>query len=561
MTLTISELARAVGKSDNYVRQHIRRNHLIAQRQDRSVSVAVDEAARWAHDRGLPFNPPAQAVSLMGSSKSRTARMTVLMATHSDDSTAHNMFTLIRHRREDSLGPWTTAPAGTWGRTELGHGLRLYTLDSSLDRCSFLIEQILNSGALTIDGVEVLYVLEPVPRRHWAYRDLRSTDASVRSPFSRNSAEITEYWSFDQSLRKRWTEIAQALSGKQRQPTSRLGFPLEERSERVGNLMIAGALDALTCNLTHHRQMLKLDVQGDDLVTALHRAVVWASHSEDTVLRREVPVTSTSIKLASDVDHIGFSIYRTEDGQCVDHLHSHLIKEFRVRVNIADQPMITIRNQKTQSIQKVIPSGTTVPISANDDRFSADLDRRIRKDWLERQVYQREVSARKTGNLARFAPENFDASARYLLGLLHIFDAAGPVYLADPYFMEHTEGDAVASLIVQIFAATRNRPLRILCGKVNKDRIPAWWSKYPNVIAAHVRVRAFFDCRGKPPFHDRYLITPESETVITNSLSGWHRSGVTFIRVPFGVYRAETEKMWTTEIGAPGDALRVKVIS
>ena len=560
MTLTISELARAVGKSDNYVRQHIRRNHLAAQRQDRSVSVAVDEAARWAHDRGLPFDPPAQAVSLMGSSKSRTARMTVLMATLSDEFAARNMFTLIRHRREDSLGPWTTAPAGTWGFTELGHGLRLYTLDSSLERCNCLIEQILNSGALTIDGVEVLYVLEPVPRRHWAYRDLRSTDASVRSPFSRNSAEITEYWSFDQSLRKRWTEIAQALSGKQRRPIRRLGFPLEERSERVGNLMIAGALDALTCNLTHHRQALKLDVQGDNLITARHRAVVWASHSEDTVLRREVPVTSTSIKLASDVDHIGFSIYRTEDGQCVDHLHSHLIKEFRVRVNIADQPTITIKNQKTQSIQKVTPSGTTVPISANDERFSADLDRRIRQEWLERQVHHREMSARKTGNLARFSPGHFDAAGRHLLGLLRTSDGAGPVYLADPYLMEHDEGDVVANLLVKIFAATHNRSLRILCGKVKRSRTPVWWSKYPSIIAAHVKVRAF-DRRGILPFHDRYLITPGGETVITNSLNGWHQSGVTFIRAPFGVYRAVTEKMWTTEIGAPGDELRVEEIS
>ena len=49
--LTIPELARAVGKSENYVRQHIFRKHLAVQKDGRNRSVTHDEALRWARER------------------------------------------------------------------------------------------------------------------------------------------------------------------------------------------------------------------------------------------------------------------------------------------------------------------------------------------------------------------------------------------------------------------------------------------------------------------------------------------------------------------------------
>ena len=48
-------------------------------------------------------------------------------------------------------------------------------------------------------------------------------------------------------------------------------------------------------------------------------------------------------------------------------------------------------------------------------------------------------------------------------------------------------------------------------------------------------------------FHDRYLITPAREVLMTNSFNGWNRFGVTFVSIPYGVYRAEAEQLW-----APG---------
>ena len=94
------------------------------------------------------------------------------------------------------------------------------------------------------------YALHPLPRRHWAYRDDRQlTDVSVRSPFTRHSAEIIEYWSFDAELGDRWLEVLEASPGGSLPGLQRLRFPLDRRVDRVGNLMIAGAEDAITCDL------------------------------------------------------------------------------------------------------------------------------------------------------------------------------------------------------------------------------------------------------------------------------------------------------------------------
>ena len=56
MNITIAELACAVGKSENYVRQHVHRKHLTARKDGRNVSVAPNEALRWARaSAGCPL--------------------------------------------------------------------------------------------------------------------------------------------------------------------------------------------------------------------------------------------------------------------------------------------------------------------------------------------------------------------------------------------------------------------------------------------------------------------------------------------------------------------------
>ena len=273
MDLTIAELARAVGKSETYVRQHIHRKHLTARREGRNVFVELDEAARWARERGLTFGTPARISTTAGDLKGRAARMTVL-TWHEPDARPRNLFTLVRHRRQDALGPWAGDPGECWSSEDLGNRLRVLTFDAPLERCQVLVDHILDSGTLKMDGVEVDYALHPIPRRHWAYRDDRPfTDASVRSPFSRHSAEIIEYWSFGAELRDRWLEVLESPPGGLLPRLRHLGFPLDRRVDRVGNLMVAGAEDAIACDLAaRHDQTLRFHVDADDLPPGAYRA-------------------------------------------------------------------------------------------------------------------------------------------------------------------------------------------------------------------------------------------------------------------------------------------------
>ena len=48
---------------------------------------------------------------------------------------------------------------------------------------------------------------------------------------------------------------------------SRIGFPLERRIERVGNLVIAGAQDEITCNLAYlGNETLRFQVGADEFL-------------------------------------------------------------------------------------------------------------------------------------------------------------------------------------------------------------------------------------------------------------------------------------------------------
>ena len=79
-----------------------------------------------------------------------------------------------------------------------------------------------------------------------------------------------------------------------------------------------------------------------------------------------------------------------------------------------------------------------------------------------------------------------------------------------------------------------------------------WLSGYPSILTDHVVVRSFTRMTGKgedkPAFHDRYLITPDKEIIITHSINGWHDDGVTFAVLPAGVHRAQAEELWSLNI-------------
>jgi len=573
MHLTIQELARAVGKSENYVRQHVNRKHLTVQRAGRRVSVASDEAARWARERGLPFNLHTNAWPSTAAMETRTARMTVLTQ-HRGGERFLNLLTVIRHRRQEALGPWSDEPGETWAREELGNGLRLYSMDASFAHCRGLVDYILEFATLSIDGVDIDYDLEPITRCHRAFRDESGlADAPLRSPFSSHSAEIIEYWSLAPEARRHWLDVLDSRHGPTPLLFSRLGFPLDRLTDRVGNLLIAGAEDAISCDLSARQdRTLILQVEGEKLSPGEYRATVWASHSGNEMLRREIPVTQgqTEIELSSDVDRIGFAIFRTVDGQCIDLMEAYLLKQIGGQIKIDSGPTLQFQDRRGRLVHEVSLASPTSSIDLNIDFDNAEFDNKIRQEWLARRLREQEAAARREGNFERFGPDAFEDAVQYFLGLLRRdADQKTPIYLADPYFKtrlkDYSGTDlSLKRLYIDMFAATAGAPLRILCAKKWHDRKapPPWWAALPGQITDHVSLRAFLSRDGnRSGFHDRYLITPKREIIITHSLRGWHMDGVTFASLPYDVYRAEAERLWSINPGSATADLLVREIA
>ena len=562
MNLTIAELAVAVDRSETYVRQHIHRKHLAVVRERRHVKVELGEARRWAQKRGLPFKSPIRIATEITATQDRTARLTVL-AWKTPDGGLRNLFTLLRHRREDEMGPWAGKLDSDWHIEELSGELLLLSVDGSLNHCEPVIDRILDSGTLEVKGNEIGYELESIPRRHWAYRDRRKArDDSMLSPFKRHSAAILEYWSFAPQPRKWWRVPSESSVNAGRSRWQRLGFPLEHRSDRVGNLMIASAEDAISCDLVaHHDRTLTFLAEADDRTVGSHCGMVWADHSGDEVLRRwiEIAPGETRIPLESDVDSVGFAIFRAVDGQCVDLMSERLMMESSVRRKVQIGPTLHLRNQERRISHDVNPFHDVSTVTVRADEHSPELDKGIRGQWLDFLSHRRDSSARRRGDLVRFGSGKWNQAVSHLCGIIAADNSPpNPIYIADPYFMDSATNPAEMKLWLDVFASTAGSPLRILCGKARASRgLPRWWSNCPNQVTSHVRARIFTKPRG-PAFHDRYLITPTREVLITHSANGWDADGVTFVSLPYGVYRAEAERLWSMNIGSSAAGVNVE---
>ena len=394
----------------------------------------------------------------------------------------------------------------------------------------------------------------------------------MMSPFSRYSAEIVEYWSRSAEPRRHWLNLLDSRPGRAPFASSRLGVPLDRLSDRVGNVMIAGAEDEVACDLgVGNGRTLRLRVDADPLPPGAYLATVWACHAGDEVLRQNVTITRrlTTIQLASDVDHIGFALFRTADGQCLDLMEAPLLKRISGRLRVTSASSLKFRDRQGRVYHEVSPPGPSSRINVGLDDEHDGLDKKIRQLWLDRRVREREAAARREGNFARFQPANLEDAVSYLVELLRRdADQKTPIYLADPRFETQLPSDArrhqnLRKIYLDIFSATAGTPLWILCAwkKPTQGEPPPWWSACPEQITAHVRVRSFrSQDNRKIGFHDRFLITPRRELIITHSFNGWHNHGVTFARLPYDVYRAEAERLWEMDVGSPTAELLVSEI-
>ena len=493
----------------------------------------------------------------------RTARMSVL-AWYPKDGKTRNLFTHIRHRRSDGMGPWADEPSRVW-RTEtfpsnetVGRGeVQLHRLDAPLAHCLDLVKDTLDGDVMTIDGLDVCYALAQPPRSHWAYRNLMGMDDhSVNSPFSRHSAKVTEFWSFALEPRDQWRKICESYLPNQLEGhLRRLGFLLDQRLDRVGNLMISGAHDDIDCDLLSQRTHLILNVNTADgtvLPKNTYYATVWAGDSDDDLVHRHVEIDEqhTIVNIDSELDQIGFAVFRRRDGQCIDRWEIPLVREIIGEINLSTNQTLEIRDQRRGTTNKVSLGGAKSVIKVGDERSGA-LDSGIRREVLGRRTWQRDRNARVQGNLGRFEPDQTEEAIDFFLNLLSdVWRSDGPIYLAEPYFMQRDFENTNERIYSSMFARTKGQQLRILSGQREPEM---WLSRYPSILTDHLVVRSFTrkNSKGedKPAFHDRYLITPDKEIIITHSINGWHDDGVTFAVLPYGVYRAQAEERWSLNIG------------
>ena len=339
---------------------------------------------------------------------------------------------------------------------------------------------------------------------------------------------------------------------------ARLGFRLDRLSDRVGNLMIAGALDGIDCELHAPRNgKMMLSVDGDEFRTNEYSAVVWASHSDDEVFRLTFPLVrnETIVNRSTEIDRLGFAVYRDSDGACIDLLDERLIMEISMKTTIESGPSLRVRDGRNSTIADLSPFRSVTLNTVGLDHDSPELDHSIRRAVLDRKARDRDATARREHGLARFGPHEFDDAVEYFLGLLAEagFDS-DPIYIADPYFTKRGPTAPEQRLYLGMFDATAGTSLRILCGEGRKN---AWWGNYPAILTDHATVRMFQRPWGKSAFHDRYLVTPEKEVQISNSFNNWSNAGVTFVALPYGVYGAEAESLWAMRAGTSDEAIHV----
>ena len=509
-----------------------------------------------------------------GVNENRAARMSVL-AWHRADGTATNLFTHIRHRRADGMGPWLAEPDRVWRATTfpsndvVGWGeIQLHLLDAPLEHCMDLLKDILDRNAITIDGIEVGYAVEQRPRRHRAYRnEMRMDEPSMNSRFSRHSAQVTEFWSLEPEPRSRWREVCESYDPRQLEGyLPGLAFPLDRLSDRVGNLMISGAEDEIVCELVSGRTQLILDVttaDGTHLPSSAYYATVWAHDSGDVLVHPHLEIAErhTVIDIGSKLDRVGFAVFRRRDGQCIDRWEATLIREINFALNVSSGQTLEIRDRR-RGTSNTLSLGDARSTFSVGDEYASSLDDAIRQEVLGRRSWQRDKDARAEGNLGRFGPDQVEQAIDFFLRLLSdLRRSDGPVYLADRYFMRRDPDHTNERICSSMFERTRGQQLRILTGLRDPD---TWLSRYPSILTDHVAVRSFTEedeeGRHHPVFHDRYLITPDEEIIITNSINGWHDQGVTFAVLPYGVYRAEAEELWSLNIGDNNNGIHVQEI-
>ena len=548
--LTVNQVAEAVSKSANYVRQHLHRGHLESETEAGQRMISVEALLRWAQARDLKVDPMLVAglrsPSTEADAEPRAARVAVLA--HVDGDRRINLATTIRHRRVDGLGPWAGVAPPKWRKQQPHPSLELWTIEVHDDSWEDMLHEMVR-GVLDIEGRAVEYQLEPLPRRHLLVRDhTRGVGDGLASPFGQ-SADVVERWCLDDALRERWVALRDDVEPD---ALKRLGLKLHRFIDRVGNVLVLSAHDDVSCEIEAGRkgEVVLRVTPAAAFAPGSYRAVVWAHNWDDAVLRREVEVRpgETRIDVGVDVNRVGLALYRTSDGECVDYFDAYTIESVQVDMHLQG-PQLRLQDRKGNEFHRVTPAThSALTVQPGD---VARLTAGIRRLQLQRRADAIEQHARGSGAVVRVGPGRFADAVAQLRRYMMEGGSDEPIYLGDRYLMDKIKGGpAQLKGMLDILNAAGGRPLRILC--TNARTAPAWWAQVPAQIRGRAEARCFLK-NNTHAFHDRFLVTARREISISHSLTGWDSGGVTFIGMTAGVYRADVEFLWSLPIGTTGD--------
>ena len=205
-----------------------------------------------------------------------------------------------------------------------------------------------------------------------------------------------------------------------------------------------------------------------------------------TVTHKEI-----AIDLQSEVDRIGFAIYRNSDRQCIDYMDAYLLKGINIDMNIGSSSTIVVRDRRRSRVSRFNRPSSRSTLNIEPSENSTVLDSQIRREYLERSSFGRAMDARREIDFGRFEPDQYQEATEFFLGLLHRHNNSDePIYLADPYFMSIGPGDAESELYLRIFEAhVRQAVADSVQHQEEPGPMKPWWSNYPPFLTGHVTIR------------------------------------------------------------------------
>lgn len=545
-TLTIAELARASGKTENNIRQNIFRKLLKSTKRGNVVEISRKEAERWAKKKKitLQFSPEeSEKIDLLNE---RSVRIHVL-AGLAPNSRWINIVTAVKQRR---LAELATSSWEVLAETD-DKGLQLLKWDCKESEANSWIEKAAAGAAETILGTEIHFNVGSSAKHYFCPRihDDDKAPAPQVSPFANASATAVEFMAGDDLP----TAVSQKLNEIPADWFKKIGLSIAEYFDHAGSLIVYTATDDVRGQVSvMSKKALKFSVRTSaNIILKDYFVTLLAWRRDELVFDRAFDLTQPSHHLSgnADIDRWKYQIFHKPSGRLVDEDEATLILSIQGTIQ-ALGPSVELRDANNKPFGHVQTTALTSQfgVGENSDRAASLYHHRLSQ--------QRYEKSKSRGELFRLDSE--EAALEQIAKILKSFSAAdGPIYWADPYFFSSPkDGKFVSNWttslrkhFLKVVQAAQGLNLRIICGHdttVGDDPFDliGYGSLMNTVEVCCVRKK---NSRGdfENAFHDRWITNKSREYLLTHSLNGIQGDGLTIVKLPFHVYFADSEYLWS----------------